>query len=90
MARVSQTNLRDQGRSAAMRVKNSFAEQELNGTDAGEDAMTDEEGDGVQGEAEAGTADWRVRAGSRNTPTARERKNTRQHTCHRAIGALTA
>ena len=36
--------------------------------------MADEEGEGVEGEGEGGTADWRVRAGPRNTPTARERK----------------
>ena len=39
----------------------------------GEDAMTDEEGEGVEGEGEAGTADWRVRAGPRNQPTARRK-----------------
>ena len=36
--------------------------------------MTDEEGEEVDGEGEAGTADWRVRAGPRNKPTARERE----------------
>ena len=51
----------------------SCAEQELNGLQEGEDAMTDEEGQGVDGEEEAGTVDWRVRAGPRNKPTARER-----------------
>ena len=50
-----------------------YAEQELNGLEEGEDAMTDEEGEGVEGEGE-GTADWRVRAGPRNKPTARERE----------------
>ena len=38
----------------------------------GEGAMTDEEG--VEGEGEAGTADWRVTAGPRNKLTARERE----------------
>ena len=52
----------------------SYAEEELNGLEEGEDAMTDEEGEGVEGEGEAGTADWRVRAGPRNKPTARERE----------------
>ena len=52
----------------------SYAEHELNGLEEGEDAMTDEEGEGVEGEGEAGTADWRVRAGPRNKPTARERE----------------
>ena len=33
------------------------AEQELNGLDEGEEAMTDEEGEGVDGEGEAGTVD---------------------------------
>ena len=47
----------------------SYAEQELNGLEEGEDAMTDEEGEG-----QAGTADWRVRAGPTNKPTARERE----------------
>ena len=50
----------------------SCAVQELNGLEEGEDAMTDEEGAGVDGEGEAGTVDWRVRAGPRNKPTARE------------------
>ena len=36
----------------------SHAEQELNGLEKCEDAMTDEEGEGVGGEGEAGTADW--------------------------------
>ena len=49
----------------------SHAEQELNGLEEGEDAMTDDE---VGGEGEAGTADWRVRADPRNKPTARERE----------------
>ena len=35
--------------------------------------MTDEEG-GVGGKGEAGTSDWRVRAGPRNNPTVRERE----------------
>ena len=53
----------------------SCAEQELNGLEEGEDAMTDEEGEGVEGvEGEAGTADWRVGAGPRNRLTARERE----------------
>ena len=52
----------------------SCAEQELNGLEEGEDAMTDEEGEGVEGEGEARTVDWRVRAGPRNKPTARERE----------------
>ena len=51
-----------------------YAEQELNGLEEGEDAMRDEEGEAVEGEGEAGRADWRVRAGPRNKPTARERE----------------
>ena len=47
----------------------SYAEQGLKGVEGGEDAMTDEEGEGA-----AGTTDWRVRAGPRNKPTARERE----------------
>ena len=41
----------------------SSVEPEFNGLeDESEDAMTDEE-EGVEGEGEAGTVDWRVRAG---------------------------
>ena len=57
MARVSQTNVQDKGRSAAAEVKK----------------VTDEEGEGVGGDGEAGTADWKVRAGPRNKTIARER-----------------
>ena len=49
-------------------------ESDLNSLEEGEDAMTDEEGEGVEGDGEAGTADCRVRAGPRNKPTARERE----------------
>ena len=45
----------------------SCAEQELYGLEEGEDTMKDEEGEGA-----AGTADWRVRTGPRNKPTAQE------------------
>ena len=55
----------------------------------GEDATTDEEGEGVDGDGEAGAADWRVRAGPRNKPTEKG-KNMKQHTCRSAIGAHTA
>ena len=34
-----------------------YVEQELDGLEEGEGAMTDEEGEGVEGEGEAGTAD---------------------------------
>ena len=51
-----------------------------NGLAEGEDATTDEEGEGVGGEVEAGTADWRVRAGPRE-------RDTKQHSCRSAIGA---
>ena len=68
----------------------SSAEQELNGLEEGEDVMTDEEGEGVGGEVEAGTAGWRVRVGPRNKLTAREGKNTMQHTCRSVTGAHTA
>ena len=58
-----------------MASEESCAEQELNCLEEGGDAMTDEgERRGVDGEGEAGTADWRVRAGPRNKPTARERE----------------
>ena len=63
----------------------SHAERELNGSEEGEDARTDEEGEGVGGEGETRTADWRVRTGPRNKPTAG--KNTKQHTCRSATGA---
>ena len=65
----------------------SCAEQELNGSEEGEDAMTDEEGEGVGGEGEAGTADWRVE----ETNLLQEKgKNMKQHSCRSAIGAHTA
>ena len=47
----------------------SIAAQELNGLEEGEDAMTDEEGEGG-----AGTTDWREITGPRNTLTARDRE----------------
>ena len=46
--------------------------QELNGLEECKALMTDEEGEGVGGEGEAGTAGWRVRVGPRNKFTARE------------------
>ena len=73
VTRVSQTSLQDQGRSAGVEAK-SHAGHELNGLEEGEDAITDEEGEGVGGEGEAGTADWIVRTGPRNKPTGRERE----------------
>ena len=61
----------------------------MHGLEEGKAAMTDEEGR-VGGEVEAGTADWRVRVGPRNKLTAREGKNTMQHTCRSVTGAHTA
>ena len=61
----------------------------MHGLEEGKAAMTDEEG-GVGGEGEAGTAGWRVRVGPRNKLTAREGKNTMQHTCRSVTGAHTA
>ena len=72
MATVSQINLQDEVR-RAVGEKKSHAEQELNSLEEGGAAMTDE-GEGVGGEGEAGTAGWRVRAGPRNKLTARERE----------------
>ena len=46
---------------------------ELNGVEEGEDEMSDEEGDGVDGEEELAPADWRVRTRPRNKTDA-ERK----------------
>ena len=43
----------------------SCAEQELNGLEEGEDAMTDDEGEGFDGERETGAADWRVESNSK-------------------------
>ena len=63
-------------------IEERAAEQELNGLEEGEDAMTDEEGEGVDGEGEAGTADWRVRVGPGNKSTASETEEhqaTRMH-----------
>ena len=74
MARVSQNKPVRLGTKCSSGGAESHAEQELNGLEEGEDAMTDEEGEGVGIEGEAGTADWRVRAGTRNKPTARERE----------------
>ena len=51
--------------------------------------MTDEEGEGVEGEGEAGTADWRVRTGPRNE-LQEKGKNMKQHTYRSVIGAHTA
>ena len=61
-----------------------YAEQELNGLEEGEGAMTDEEGE------EAGTVHWRVRAGPRNKPTAREREEHEATRMPSTIGAHTA
>ena len=67
----------------------SCAEQELNGLEEGEDAMTDEEGEGVDGVGEAGPVDSRVRAGPRNKPTAREgRSRSNTHAIPRLVHPL--
>ena len=62
----------------------------------GEDAMTDEEGEGVDGEG-AVTTDWREEQWNGQCEQAQETsrlqkkgKNTKQHTCHSAVGAHTA
>ena len=47
---------------------------ELNGVEEGEDEMSVEGGDEVDGEEEFATPDWRVGAGSRNRPTQKERE----------------
>ena len=52
----------------------------MNGLEEGGGAVTDEEGEGVGGEGQAGTADRRVRVGPRSKPSAREMKNMKQHT----------
>ena len=79
------------GTNCSSESEESHAEQELNGLEGGEDAMTDEEGEGVNGEGEARTVDWRVRAGPRNKPNAREwEEHKATHTCRSAIGAHTA
>ena len=46
---------------------------ELNGVEEGEDEMSDEEGDGIDGEEELAPPDWRVRTRPRNKTDA-ERK----------------
>ena len=43
--------------------EDSDVEHELNGLAEDEDAMTDKEAEGVDGEGKAGTAHWRVRGG---------------------------
>ena len=85
---MSQTNLWDQEWSSES--DESCAEQELNGLEEGGDAMTDEEGEGVEGKGEAGTADCRVRAGPTNKPTAREREEHEATHTPSAIGVHTA
>ena len=52
--------------------------------------MTDEEGEGVGGEGEAGTADWRLKQAQETNLLHEQGKNTMQHTCRSAIGAHTA
>ena len=47
---------------------------ELNGVEEGEDEMSVEGGDEVDGEEELATPDWRVRAGPRNRLTQKERE----------------
>ena len=76
VARVSQNKLVRPGTKCSSGGEESHAEQELNGLEEGKAAMTDEEGEGVGGEGEAGTGGWRVRVGPRNKLTAREGKNT--------------
>ena len=69
----------------------SHAEQEMNGLEEGEDAMTDTEGEAVEQEGEAGSADWRVRASPRNKPTAMERavhEATHTHAVPRLVPTL--
>ena len=90
VARVSQNKLVRPGTKCSSGGEESHAEQELNGLEEGKAAMTDEEGEGVGGEGEAGTGGWRVRVGPRNKLTAREGKNTMQHTCPSVLGAHTA
>ena len=49
-------------------------ETELNGVEEGRDGMSDEGGDTTEGEQEFEAPDWRIRAGSRNKPTQKERE----------------
>ena len=48
------------GTKSSSEGEESHVEQELNGLEEGEDAMTHEEGVGVGGQGEAATADWWV------------------------------
>ena len=60
--------------------------EQLNGLEEGEDAMTDEEGEG-----EAGTADWRVRANRPKKQTDCNRKGrtrSNSHTVQRLVQSL--
>ena len=50
------------------------AETELNGVEEERDENTDGEGYEIDGEEELAAPDWRVRAGTRNKPTQRERE----------------
>ena len=42
--------------------------------EGGEDGMSFEERDGIEGEGEVALPDWRVGAGPRNKPTQKERE----------------
>ena len=55
-------------------------EAELNGVEEECDGMSDGEGDEIDGEEEFAAPDWRVRAGPRNKPTQRERKEHEEAT----------
>ena len=58
----------------------SCVEQEFNGREEGEDAMTDEKGEGVVGEGKAGTVDWRVRAGREKSQLQEREEHEATHT----------
>ena len=62
------------GTKCSSESEESYAEQELNGLEEGEDATTDGEGEG-----EAGAADWRVRTGQETNRLQEKGSNTKQH-----------
>ena len=66
--------------------------QELNGLEEGKASMTDEEGEGVGGEGEAGTAGWSESESGpkKQTYCKRREEHDATHTCRSVIGAHTA
>ena len=60
----------------------------MNGVEEGEDVMSDEEGDIIDGEGDLAPPDWRVRAGPRNKPTQKEREEHEATHAQRLVQTL--